>query len=254
MLDKLVKHRLPDKVANSPAFFKKAKRDLDGLVRECGMASHFLTLTMNETGHHASVEYRNIADIMQAWHASFEWRDAPLECNRAFIARFELILQEYILDDRHRILGNVADYAVRYECQGRGSLHVHMVIWLKTPEDITALDRKIISCVLFSSRLDLVHDASSSLRCNMFRPHENILIPLQSDMCPPFAVSRPTRCRFVPADYDEELGDFIEPNDALQRRLYLIARHKNQHKCDVMSCRKTARCTLLFPNPHHDRL
>lgn len=42
------------------------------------------------------------------------------------------------------------------------------------------------------------------------------------------------------------------PGDALQRRLYLIARFKNQHKCDVNSCRKTARCSLLFPNPQHD--
>lgn len=41
------------------------------------------------------------------------------------------------------ILGDVVDYAIRYECQGRGSLHVHMCIWLRTPEDVMELDQRI---------------------------------------------------------------------------------------------------------------
>lgn len=95
-------------------------------------------------------------------------QDAPVECNRAFINRFETVLSDHILSG-DKILGDVVDYAIRYECQGRGSLHVHMCIWLKTPEDVAALDRRI--------RAD------------------------------------------VPAEQDAN-GQFIEPEDPLQRRLF----------------------------------
>ena len=69
-------------------------------------------------------------------------QDAPVECNRAFINRFETVLADHILDG-DKILGDVADYAIRYECQGRGSLHVHMCVWLGTPADVAALDQRI---------------------------------------------------------------------------------------------------------------
>lgn len=95
-------------------------------------------------------------------------QDAPVECNRAFINRFETVFHEHILSG-NRILGDVVDYAIRYECQGRGSLHVHMCIWLRTLEDVAALDERI--------------------RAN------------------------------VPAEQDAN-GNFILPEDPLQRRLY----------------------------------
>jgi hypothetical protein len=137
---------VPDTLESSPAFFRRAKRDLDTLVRELGLPSHFVTITMNECGTLRGVEYGCIDDIMHHWDASFDWRDAPVECNRAFIARFEHVLQHYILHGP-KILGPVADYAVRYECQGRGSLHVHMPIWLKTAADVHALDNRIVAYV-----------------------------------------------------------------------------------------------------------
>lgn len=52
------------------------------------------------------------------------------------------MLADHILGG-DKILGDVADYAIRYECQGRGSLHVHMCVWLRTPADVAALDQRI---------------------------------------------------------------------------------------------------------------
>ena len=46
----MIKNRLSDDVETSPASYKSGKRDLDTMVRELGLPSHFLTFTMNETG------------------------------------------------------------------------------------------------------------------------------------------------------------------------------------------------------------
>jgi hypothetical protein len=144
-LDRLIKQRLPESIDGSPAWFRKSKLDLDAMVRYLGLPSHFITLTMNETGLRRSKEYQIIDDIMQTWNASFDWQDAPIECNRAFVSRFEHVLQHHILHGP-QILGPISDYAIRYECQGRGSLHVHMCIWLP-PEAVTALDSRIIAYI-----------------------------------------------------------------------------------------------------------
>jgi hypothetical protein len=145
-LDRLIKQRVPDSVDGSPGSFKKGKQDLDAMVRQLGLPSHFITITMNETGLHRSKEYECVDDIMQSWNAAFDWHDAPVECNRAFITRFEHVFHDYIKEGP-QILGPVSDYAIRYECQGRGSLHVHMCIWLKSQEAVQALDERIIAYI-----------------------------------------------------------------------------------------------------------
>jgi hypothetical protein len=46
-----------------------------------------------------------------------------------------------------QVLGPVSAYAIRFECQGRGSLHVHMCIWLDNATAITLLDERICAFV-----------------------------------------------------------------------------------------------------------
>jgi hypothetical protein len=116
------------------------------MVQYLGLPSHFITLTMNETGEYRSKEYEHIDDIMQTWDAAFTWGEAPIECNRAFIARFKAIFHDHILAG-NQILGPVKDYAIRYECQGRGSLHVHICIRLADAQAVAALDQRIIAYV-----------------------------------------------------------------------------------------------------------
>ena len=127
VLDKLVKQRVSDAVDGSPQFFKAGKRKLDSMVRDLGLPAYFLTITMNETGPTRSKEYSVVQEFMQTWHPTFDWRDAPLECNRLFLARFEHVLNNHLLLPDGP-LGTVTDYAIRYECQGRVSLHVHMCV------------------------------------------------------------------------------------------------------------------------------
>jgi hypothetical protein len=146
ILDRLVKHRVSETVDGSPAYFKRGKQDLNTMVRELGLPSHFITLTMNETGPLRGIEYSGVDEIMKHWNAAFDWKDAPVECNRAFIARFEYIFHQHILHGS-QVLGPVSDYAIRYECQGRGSLHVHMCIWLPNSTAIALLDERICAFV-----------------------------------------------------------------------------------------------------------
>jgi hypothetical protein len=82
ILDRLVKHRVSESVDGSPAFFRRAKRDLDAMVRHLGLPSHFVTITMNETGDMRGIEYECIDGLMHQWNQDFSWRDAPVECNR----------------------------------------------------------------------------------------------------------------------------------------------------------------------------
>jgi hypothetical protein len=116
VLDRLVKHRLSDKVDGSPAYYKTSKRTLHTMVRNLGLPSHFITITMNETGDLRGVEYEAIDAYMKQWHPSLSWQQAPVETNRAFIQRFEHVLEHYILNGP-KVLGTVLDYAIRYEIQ-----------------------------------------------------------------------------------------------------------------------------------------
>lgn len=52
--------------------------------------------------------------------------------------------------------------------------------------------------------------------------------------------------QWIPAEIDEETGDFIEPTDPLHRKLFHIIRTKNQHSCD-RGCRVNGTCKYGFP-------
>ena len=170
LLDNLVKHGVSAAVDDSPAMFKAGKRDLDTIVRETRMPDFFVTLTMNETGAHCSTEYKAIDEFMKAWGDGFTWRDAPIECNRAFVSRFEHILEHYLLGGP-RVLGDIEDYAIRYECQGRGSLHVHMILWLRTDADVADVDSRIIAYVPadYDDDLDAWIPPADPLQLRLFR-------------------------------------------------------------------------------------
>jgi len=45
-----------------------------------------------------------------------------------FVRRLDAMM-EHLVKDRHILGGKLTDYVIRYETQGRGSLHVHMLLW-----------------------------------------------------------------------------------------------------------------------------
>ncbi|KAG1678200.1 hypothetical protein FOA52_016137 [Chlamydomonas sp. UWO 241] len=62
------------------------------------------------------------------------YADIPVECSADFVRRFNQLMDDDILNknDPHRpgMFGRVRGFMVRYEVQARGSLHIHMVLWL----------------------------------------------------------------------------------------------------------------------------
>ena len=79
------------------------------------------------------------------------WQDAPVESAKIFIRRLKTFLNMWIIP-RHRckktkqgnadigiytrgILGTVSHIFIRYEVQGRGCLHAHIMLWIQ-PGDV----------------------------------------------------------------------------------------------------------------------
>jgi hypothetical protein len=86
-----------------------------------------------------SIELSQISCIIGA---TAHGKDAPVECSRKIFSLWKTIWNDYILSGP-QILGAVKHHAVRYEVQGRQSLHVHIVLWLKTQAEVTQTDRNI---------------------------------------------------------------------------------------------------------------
>lgn len=80
-------------------------------------------------------------------------------------------------------MGRVTQSVTRWEVQGRGSLHTHVLLWIH-PDDVERI-------------ADLLSAA-------------------------------------MPADWDPEKGekgDWVEPEDEHERRLFHMIKEKMQHKC-----------------------
>jgi hypothetical protein len=131
VLQTLINQKVSNKVEGSPAYFQTMKADLDPIVCYCERASHDYDECNSRSLHRGAPELIVLDTFMDSWHRTFSWEDAPLECNWVFNARFESVLDEYILNGP-RILGPkgyVEDYTARYECQAPTflSTSVHVI-------------------------------------------------------------------------------------------------------------------------------
>jgi hypothetical protein len=69
---------------------------------------------------------------------------APVENARIFHARVQVFLSKVLGDAA--VIGRITNQLVRYEVQGRGSLHAHIMLWIHA-DDIPALDSMISGAV-----------------------------------------------------------------------------------------------------------
>jgi hypothetical protein len=145
---------------------------------------------------------------MRSWNAAFDWHDAPVECNHAFICRFEYIFKEYIMAGP-KILGPVSDYAIRYECQGRDSLHVHMCVWLFSEDAVHALDNRI------TAYIPAEYDDTSM---QFTQPADPLLAPLFRHRCRASSCLREGRCSLL---FPHRLHDSSTPILRTEKRRYL---------------------------------
>jgi hypothetical protein len=126
-LDKLVQTYVNPRIEQSPSSFATALADMDALANRDGIPHTFMTITMNKTGVHRAQEYSNFDTFLTNWCIK-SWKHAPVELGKHFIAKWQAMWYRFCLAGP-KLLGNIKDFAIRYETQSRGSLHVHVIIW-----------------------------------------------------------------------------------------------------------------------------
>ena len=136
-LTSILHDAVPFHVPNSPQYFANKLKDLKASAEAKGMPHLFVTVTVDE---HNMPEFRALQDFMTLYGK--DWKDVPLEASRIWLARWKTLLHTHILGG-DQILGEVDDYVLRYECQGRQSLHIHMCVWLKHEIDVYNIQRTI---------------------------------------------------------------------------------------------------------------
>ena len=106
------------------------------------MPSFFLTLTSDEISSTRWVEIVDLEKVVKKMNREFSWKDCPVECASLFHERLQRFMKEFILCKEGGILGKILLYVTRYELQGRGSLHAHIVLWV-SEEDIDRVTKEI---------------------------------------------------------------------------------------------------------------
>ena len=133
------------KLAGSPEWHKERLDDLLEQVNQWGMPHFLLTLTSDEVSEFRFAEFDIMESILKEYNHKFTWANAPTECVRLLNARMKLFLKEK-LNIPDGILGRIKHYVARYEVQGRGSLHAHILLWLEE-EDVERVAAEIVAVV-----------------------------------------------------------------------------------------------------------
>ncbi|GAX85376.1 hypothetical protein CEUSTIGMA_g12793.t1 [Chlamydomonas eustigma] len=134
----ITKYKIPGNVSGSPSWFRERLADLLAVVDKHGMPSLFLTLTADEHSQTRWPEIEGIEEILKNFNTEFTWKDAPVEMSKLFCDRIKAFMDTYVLCDHlpgcpagtGGIFGKVLRHMIRFEVQGRHSLHVHIMLWL----------------------------------------------------------------------------------------------------------------------------
>jgi hypothetical protein len=127
----VIKHDMPGSLPGSPEWHRNQLSDLLTMVETWGLPSFFFTLTADEVTKTRWPEIGHMEKILRQFNREFTWNDAPIECAALLHARLQAFLKEFILcPDGKGLLGTVQHHVIRYEEQGRGSLHAHIILWV----------------------------------------------------------------------------------------------------------------------------
>ena len=148
----------------SPPYFEKAKKDIFAMIRQLGPATLFCSFSSAETQwiHLLRIlgklvddkEYSDIELENLNWEEKCRLiQSDPVTCAQHFDYQFNQFLRHFLMSSAAP-LGKIADWFYRVEYQQRGSLHIHMLIWLEDApvygcnddNDLTTFIDKIITC------------------------------------------------------------------------------------------------------------
>jgi hypothetical protein len=114
-------------VVGGKAYWHQCFLDLITMAIEYGVPPFFVTLTANECGWE---------DIKRACdNDSFSKR--PIDATRQYHHRWQEFKKTYLSKGTKSPLGTIEQTWFRQEDQHRGSLHVHMAVWIKAEDGLT---------------------------------------------------------------------------------------------------------------------
>ena len=130
----VLRHSVPSTIPGSPSWHSRNYSKLLAMVKEYGHPSFFLTLTVDEKESSATrfEEVEALEFIMTSCYGEgrgSRWTSLPTFCSRLFHHRLWQLMDNHILGGAE-IYGKVLHYFIRYEHQGRGSLHAHIILWV----------------------------------------------------------------------------------------------------------------------------
>ena len=143
-IDRLIQfddgYRVLKELRASPPYWEKAGRDLLAMIRQLGPATIFLSLSAAETHwtHLLKILSKVVdsVDLTDEQCTQLTWSEKcrlissdPVTCARHFDYSFRQFLSLF-LKSPNCPFGKLQDYWWRYEAQGRGSLHVHALLWI----------------------------------------------------------------------------------------------------------------------------
>ena len=140
------KNSVPVSFPGSSKWHRKELRNLLYKVHVWGMPTFFLTLTMDENSPTRFEEVVDLEFLLKKFMTNVEmkWGDAPVEMTVMFHKRNSNFMDVVVKGSD--VLGRCQHWLVRYEAQGRGSLHAHILLWVH-PDDIEKIENQIVAMI-----------------------------------------------------------------------------------------------------------
>ena len=128
----VLKWTIPSSVTGSPMHHRVLLQELLIRKHHYGYPTLFLTLTCDEVSELRWAEFDDMEHILQSFGPDLTWKDAPVECTRLFLMRYKNFMKNHVQGDKglFSLFGKVDHYVMRFEVQGRGSLHAHILLWI----------------------------------------------------------------------------------------------------------------------------
>ena len=154
ILKHITRYKLPGTVSGTAAWFRERLADVLAVVEADTVPHLMLTLTCDEHSPTRWREFADLEDLLHKVNTELTWKDAPVEAARIFINRVNDFMKTYVLCDElpgcppgtGGIFGKVYRHMIRYEVQGRHSLHAHIMLWLRNKDDRQTTGDDVCGC------------------------------------------------------------------------------------------------------------
>jgi len=146
IIKQLLKWNVPPAIAGSPSYFRDQLKSLLAMVERYGLPTFFVTLTADESSNLRWEEIKDLESIISKMCGEpVDWSRMPAENARLFVHRVQTLFDTQ-LKGTSGILGNIGQHVIRYELQGRGSLHAHILLWV-SQEDVHRVTNELVAAI-----------------------------------------------------------------------------------------------------------